>query len=36
MKCKKCGATMTKRSDEKHIYYWICPRCGNEVGKKKS
>lgn len=36
MKCKKCGATMKKRSDVKNIYYWVCPKCGNEVGKKKS
>jgi DNA-directed RNA polymerase subunit M/transcription elongation factor TFIIS len=36
MKCKKCGATMTKRSDVKHIYYFVCPKCGNEVSKKKS
>lgn len=35
MKCKKCGATMQKRSDGKHIYYFACPKCGNEVGKKK-
>ncbi len=35
MKCKKCGATMEKRSDEKHSYYFYCPKCGNEVAKKK-
>ncbi len=35
MKCKKCGATMHKRSDGPHVYYFSCPRCGNEVGKKK-
>ena len=35
MKCKKCGSNMTKHTDEKHIYYWACPKCGHEVGKKK-
>lgn len=34
MKCKKCGTTMVKRSDGKHIYYFACPKCGNEVGRK--
>ena len=34
MKCKKCGANMVKRSDGKSVYYFVCPKCGNEVGRK--
>lgn len=36
MKCKKCGATMEKRAEEKeeNVYYFVCPKCGNEVGRK--
>jgi predicted RNA-binding Zn-ribbon protein involved in translation (DUF1610 family) len=26
---------MVKRTDEKNIYYFVCPSCGNEVGKKE-
>lgn len=35
MKCKKCGTNMVKRPDGEHIYYFACPKCGKEVGRKQ-